>query len=346
VSDRLDREGPRKPTEDRAETLSGLTLRWPDADPAVALIYGDLAAAYSRQQQRAQALKAARAALALDGDTPRAYVVKGQLAYDENDLPAALEAWENGLRRNKGNVELSELLSHHRQEHALVQSYGRRASEHFVISFEEREDEEGARFTLEMLEAARKEVGELFSYFPDDKVAVVLYPNQTFRSDVSHVGWSAGQYDGKVRIPSGGAQTQLLTFRTTLYHEYAHALFHRLTGGAHDPAWLNEGLAQRAGNLVNKLGAVGCNMGHISALRALEAGFGRFPTARMARAAYDEAFHATDRLVEQHTLERVRGLLKAMATQRDFEAAFEASLGKSYAVFANEFDGESAAAGH
>ncbi len=55
-------------------------------------------------------------------------------------------------------------------------------------------------------------------------------------------GWSAGVYDGKIRIPVGGIEQETPGLRKILYHEYTHAVVRAITPRC--PSWLNEGLAQ------------------------------------------------------------------------------------------------------
>ena len=129
-------------------------------------------------------------------------------------------------------------------------------------------------------------------------------------------------------------------FRGLLFHEYAHALFHRATRGASAPTWLNEGLAEYARLRGDPGPAVIClPSSHSYPLRDLHGSFGQFGRYS-AHFAYLEARHATERFIERYREEGMRSLLSALATEPDFPQAFRRATGQEYQAFARAFDGE------
>lgn len=233
----------------RAERALGRLREEPSEDPAVrsalSHLAGTLAVVSSKGAHYEKARNQARAALELEDTNPLAYLVLGELAFQANDLGVAMDTWERGLRLNPDDPVLTGRLEQARVELAKVGGLERLSSEHFVVSFDGRADVPAARSTLDIMEAAYRQVGTLFQQFPDGPIPLVLYPNNSF-ADQGHASWSAGVYDGKIRLPAEGAAAQTLAFKGTLFHEYAHALFHRSTRGAGGPAWLNEGFADIA----------------------------------------------------------------------------------------------------
>jgi tetratricopeptide (TPR) repeat protein len=305
---------------------------------ALSHLAGRLALVSSKAAQYEKARNQARMALELEDTNPLAFLVLGELAFQANDLGVAMDTWERGLRLNPDDLALGARLERARVELAKVGGLERLSSEHFVVSFDGRADVPAARSTLEVMEAAYRQVGGLFQQFPDGPIPLVLYPNNSF-ADQGHASWSAGVYDGKIRLPAEGAG-QTLAFRGTLFHEYAHALFHRSTRGATGPAWLNEGLADIARLRGDPGPALLCQPStHSFPLRTLHAGFGRLDR-RTAHYAYLEARHALERLIERHGEEGIRNLLAAMSTEPDFSRAFERAFGEDYDSFARAFDAE------
>ncbi len=270
-----------------------------------------------------------------------AYMVLGEIEFQQSNYEQAFQLYETGLLRNPNDRELKNIYAKRKLE-APVAALDRKSSAHFVVSFEGGSDSDAAQLTLESLEQAYNDVGEMFDLFPEDKTSVVLYPNRSFDIMHRHPAWAAGSYDGKLRLGVAGAAGQTRNFRATLYHEYAHALFHRSTGNATCPAWLNEGLAEVAAERAGGETTLTCAAGHTLPLRNLERSFSLLD-ARQARVAYLEARHATDRLIAKHSIEKVRECLKLAKKSHDFEGAFDEAMGESVTSFASSFDAEATA---
>ncbi|MGZ6133676.1 MAG: tetratricopeptide repeat protein [Myxococcaceae bacterium] len=316
----------------------------PSSEPvvraALARVLATVAVATARAGQPERSLQRARAALALDESTPEAYLALGEYQFQDNDLPGALDTWEHGLRLNPGDPALGVRLERGRAEAERLGGLERVASEHFVVAFDGRADVPAARASLEVMEAAYRSVGALFQSYPEGPIPLVLYPERSFDQE-GHASWSAAVFDGKIRLPSAGADAHSARFGGTLFHEYGHALFHRATGGRHAPSWLNEGFADVARLRADPGPAVRCTPDvHRFPLRALEGGFQRIPDHRSAHLAYLEGRHAVERVIERHGEAGIRALLAEVSTGAPFAVAFERALGEDYGTFAATFDAE------
>jgi tetratricopeptide (TPR) repeat protein len=302
----------------------------------VAGVLGTVALASAKAGRPERSREQARAALALDESTPEAYLALGEYQFQENDLSGAIDTWERGLRVTPGDPGLASRLERGRAESRRLGGLARVASEHFVVAFDGRADVPAARASLEVMEAAYRSVGALFQLYPEGPLPLVVYPERSFERE-GHASWSAAVYDGKIRLPAAGVDVHSLAFRGTLFHEYAHALFHRATGGKPAPTWLNEGLADVARLRGDPGPQVRC---HPDVHRALEGSFQRIPDWRSASLAYLEARHAVERIAERHGEAGVRAVLAELSTGAPFPAAFERALGEEYATFAAAFDAE------
>jgi tetratricopeptide (TPR) repeat protein len=326
------------------EPILGRIQELPTSEPGVrtrvARLLGTVALASAHAGNAERSRREARAALELEETTPEAYLALGEYQFQDNDLPGALGTWERGLRLNPSDVALARRLERGRAEAQRLAGLDRVASEHFVVAFDGRADVPAARASLEVLEDAYRAVGGLFELYPDPPIPIVLYPERSFDKE-GHASWSAAVYDGKIRLPSAGADLHSLAFRGTLFHEYAHALFHRATGARHGaPAWLNEGFAEVARRRADSGPPVRCLPdAHGFALRALEDGFQGL-NRRSASFAYLEARHAVERVVEHHGEQGVRALMAELSKGAPFAVAFERALGEDYATFAARFDAE------
>jgi hypothetical protein len=89
-------------------------------------------------------------------------------------------------------------------------------------------------------------VGSDLSHFPNTRIPVLIYTKTDFRSLTNSPDWSGGLYDGKIRLPVGGATEMNELLRSLLFHEYTHVIVQDITSG-NCPMWLNEGLAELEG---------------------------------------------------------------------------------------------------
>jgi tetratricopeptide (TPR) repeat protein len=283
------------------------------------------------------ARRAARNGLEIDPDSAGVRLVLGDISTAQNDLKGAIDEWETGLRRNPGDPPLRGRLEHAHREAAVVGTFATSSSPHFTVVYEGENDQEAAAFALEILETAVDRVGEVFDFVPKERVPVVLYPGQTFESVEGRPAWSHGVYDGKIRVPTLGALAHQSNFRATVAHEYAHAVFARVTGGAAAPAWLNEGMAEFAAATVEPSPEITCAWGHGLPIRTLEAPFSRLGLGR-ARLAYPEARHAVERLAANGGTTRLRDLLRALKRGLAFGDAFSHTYDRSFGEFADRFD--------
>lgn len=320
--------------------------RLPETDPVGRRLAAELWVSLSSRALAAGdarlARRHARRALQLEEVLAPAFAALARAAYAENEFDDAESLWDRAIRASSAPLELKayrQALEGLQKERASF-GRGRKASEHFAVTYDPARDEEAARLALELLELARREVGAIFEVYPEGLLTVVLYSDDSF-DKVKHTSWAAGFFDGKVRMPTGGAVANPLRFKATLFHEYAHGLFRRATGNRGDgPGWLNEGLASIAGNLAAPRPLGGCKNGHAFPLKSLEPGFGGYERVK-APPAYLEARHAAERLRETFGEARVRELLREVGRAKSFDAAFDRTLGVSYSRWAEQFDGES-----
>jgi tetratricopeptide (TPR) repeat protein len=170
----------------------------------------------------------------------------GRAYYDSGNLEGALEAWEKALTLEPANKTVRELAEKVRREYAVESSMGKGYRSLFVISYDEGSGSELAQSVLESLETAYNRVGSDLDFYPTVRVPVILYTRKDFRSVTASPEWSGGLYDGKVRLPIGGARNITPMLRGVLFHEYTHVAVGEMTR-KNCPTWLNEGLAEVEG---------------------------------------------------------------------------------------------------
>jgi tetratricopeptide (TPR) repeat protein len=297
------------------------------------------AEAYARAGKLGLARAAAKDALAEDEMNALAYQVLGDCAFVSHDVDDALFHWERGLRRNPDHGVLHGRVEFGKTERGTLAGMRHLKNEHFVVAHDAAE-EAGAKATVRTLEAAREHVGRFYDFYPTDSVPVVLYPRDKFYARGNQTNWATADYDGRIRIGSDTAESQMLLFRQILYHEYAHAVLDRATQGCTVPGWFNEGFAQFIQNQLAAPTILSCAGAHGFPLMRLEGSFGAFASPGLARAAYLTSLHAAEKLTARFGEDGVRRLIKTLSKRCNFERAFQESFGTSYRDFATQFDNE------
>ncbi len=180
------------------------------------------------------------------GETAAILYFLGRVYYDTGNLAGALEAWNSALNLEPGNKAIRELAEKARREYVVESPMEKGYRSMFVISYDEGTKSDLANSVLEALETAYNSVGSDFFYYPTVRVPVILYTRKDYRSLTASPEWSGGLYDGKVRLPIGGAHDITPMLRGVLFHEYTHVVVGELTR-KNCPTWLNEGLAEFEG---------------------------------------------------------------------------------------------------
>jgi tetratricopeptide (TPR) repeat protein len=203
-------------------------------------------ALYSAKQYDAAIIELDSARQMAGGDTPDILSILGRAHYDNGNLPSAIEAWEKGLEIEPAHKEMTNLLAKARRELSVEGKMDKGFSSRFVVSFDAGDSSKLADGILDVLESAYNRVGSDFNHFPNSRIPVLIYTKTDYRNLTNSPDWSGGLYDGKIRLPVGGATEVNEILRSLLLHEYTHVIVQDLTSG-NCPMWLNEGLAELEG---------------------------------------------------------------------------------------------------
>ena len=180
------------------------------------------------------------------GDNALLLSYLGLVRYDTGNLAEALDAWDRALVLDPTNKTLRELAAKARRELAVESRMEKGYRSMFEIAYDEGSQSDLADAVLKVLESAFNKVGADLFHYPSVRVPVILYTKKDYRSVTAGPEWSGGLYDGKIRLPIGGAAEITPMLRGVLFHEYTHVVVRELTKG-NCPSWLNEGLAEVEG---------------------------------------------------------------------------------------------------
>lgn len=151
---------------------------------------------------------------------------------------------------------------------------------------------------------------ELGCSAPERIVAIAQSP-EAYRKSTDAAEWSAGQYDGRIRVPVAAGESLDATLHRTLAHEITHACL-SLTGKW--PAWLQEGLAQKmSGDVIppqlhDNLAELAKD-GKLIKIEKLGLDWSRMDTAH-AIAAYALSLEAVNLLYQTYGIDGIRNLLR------------------------------------
>ena len=246
-------------------------------------------------------LALARALAQQDRDEEAADVLRRRLAIRDDDA----------ARRALAQLE---------RELQSVAGLARRASSHFDVRFEGREDAALGTALLQVLEEKYAMLARTLDFEPDQAIPVLLLPRETFRS-TSAPGWASGYYshaDRRIRIGTRDLSPGFVPvdLERTLTHELTHAFIHARTRGA-VPDDINEGLAQYLS---------GRRLGY-----RLDPGRAVVREGRMnVDDFYDAALSFVEYLLERYRQPALNDLLKHAGETGSVDQAFRSTFHQTY----------------
>lgn len=258
-------------------------------------------------------------ALQAGGSSAAALFYLGRIRYDTGDLAGALDAWERALVLEPGNEAVRAMADKARRESAVESSMAREHRSMFVISYDEGKMSDLADKVLETLDAAYARIGSDLDYYPSSPVPVILYTRKDYRDVTSGPEWSGGMYDGKIRLPLGGAREISPQLRGVLFHEYTHVVVREMTKG-NCPTWLNEGLAMAEEQRESSPLALKAGKGEPLHISVLTGSFLSLTSHDAAR-AYRQSFVMADHLISGYGWHKVREILANLGTGLEMDRA-------------------------
>ncbi len=163
--------------------------------------------------------------------------IAGRTAYYSDNLQQSMGLLKDSLANMEdGNVR--RLLEQVEREAASGLGKGRLLSARFVLRYDGAMQVEQARTMLDLLEEEFTRIAAEVGCHPTERMNVILQNRADYLRTSGASEWSAGVYDGRIRVSlQDWAHT-----RSTVSHELVHAC---LASTGNWPAWFHEGLAQK-----------------------------------------------------------------------------------------------------
>jgi tetratricopeptide (TPR) repeat protein len=269
-------------------------------------------------------------ALSLAPGNTDASMLLGELHHRAGRVTEAIATYESALEYAPDEAVFNEKLERWRKDATSRAGAYESRGAHFSVLFKGPADETTARRAVEMLEEAYWRVGAALATYPARTLSVVLYTEEEFRDVTLSPAWSAGSYDGTIRIPTRGALKRPEELQRILAHEFVHAVVATI-GGRRVPAWLNEGLA----SMLEPGGGPDedtIDAGPGRSLAELEQSFAGF-SSQDAHYAYATSARAVRRAVQLRGMSAIVALLEDIRRGVPFEAAFFQRISMRYQDF-------------
>lgn len=192
------------------------------------------------RREQAQALLVA--VLADFPDYAPAVRLGAELAAVSGRVDEAIALLESALARAPEQTGLAQRLDQLREEKRALEGFLTDGSAHFDYRYDPNRPQlvQALPALMEDLENAHQSVAAKLGLSPRDRILVLVLDPERYRGGAPE--WSAGLYDGRIRLAVGDYARERAALAATLRHEYTHAALHRI--GPPLPTWLHEGLAQ------------------------------------------------------------------------------------------------------
>jgi len=327
----LGREELRSGNIDDARTHLERAVELAPAEARFQLLLGVL---HSRRGDLYEARQRIDRTLELAPQLAEAREISGDLHYQDGALERARGEWEKALTgAGPEKTPLRAKLDRVVLELNAEGGFGRDVSRHFTIQYDGPVPREVARTALLLLEGAYDRLWSAFGRAPRQDIPVILYTRGLFDEITRSPAWVGGTYDGKIRVPVGGLQTERDARRLApvLAHELAHAFIRANVSGPL-PLWFEEGLAGHFERTPSSAAPL--------TLRAAGSGFASLEEVSAALrggprvdAAYAAAALAVAEMVRLDGFRLPSRTLDMMASGRPFPEAFHDASGMELAEF-------------
>lgn len=285
---------------------------------------------YLELQNLERAFQWAQAALAF-GPDPDMYSVLGNVYYLREELGRAIEAWEQSLSlREDGTARAA--LERVRREAEVEEDYDKQRLAHFIVKYEGETMEQTGRLVLRSLEKSYAFLKSRLDFEPKEPIVVILYARREY-NDLGGPDWSAGLFDGKVRVPVRGLVSLDQNVESTLRHELTHAFLYA-QAGQNAPRWLQEGMAEYCE------GTDASQFGKMLAERIEEDENFAYCLVGVrcdVRLYYPAATSVVDYIIQNRGMGGIKDLLTLLGQGQDLDAALTQVMGRDELGLMNDW---------
>lgn len=172
---------------------------------------------------------------------PGLLALAGAAAWRSDDPQRALELWRKSLAIQP-NPQVKELYDRVERETKGDQSNQRLVGTRVLLRYEGTAiSVETAREMAQVVDQEFARISAQLGCTTAERIVTIAQSRDAYKKTTAAAEWSAGQYDGRIRVPVFDRGSLDADTRQTLSHETTHACLSML---GRWPAWLQEGVAQ------------------------------------------------------------------------------------------------------
>jgi len=172
---------------------------------------------------------------------PGLLALAGAAAWRADDPQRALELWRKSLAIQP-NPQVQQLVDRVERETKGDQSNQRLVGTRVLLRYEGTSISiETAREMAQVVDQEFARISAQLGCTTGERIVTIAQSRDAYKKTTASAEWSAGQYDGRIRIPIFDQGSLDADTRRTLAHETTHACLSML---GRWPAWLQEGVAQ------------------------------------------------------------------------------------------------------
>ncbi len=280
------------------------------------------------------------------------HFLNGKVAFFKGNYEFASETFK---RIDAGPQWIKDFVHLVEETREATSGFVQQESEHFVFRFREGPDEILVHYAKEVLERSYKVLGELFEYFPKEKVIVEFYPDREPFSRISPLtlkdivtsGTVALCKYNRLMMISPASLVRGYNWMDTLSHEYIHYLLARKSRN-NVPLWINEGIAKyfesrwrEDKEFLEPIGKTvltrGLDNDYLIALEDMMPSLAKLKTAEDVQLAYAQVATMVDFLVTTKGESVIAEMLSGLAENPEFQPVFEEVSGLDLKSFQKEW---------
>lgn len=287
------------------------------------------AAEYFQKNEYELARQALKDSIAQDPKNAFAYELLGDIDDRGQKLAEAKANYEIAYNLQP-TQEVKNKIERLGKESKIEKKFSTYREEHFIIKYHETETPYEGFELRELLRTTYRDISKDFAFYFKNKVTVLLYDEEEFKSIANTPHWVGGLYDGKVRMPvnkKGYGENEL---KALTAHEVTHAFVAGMSA-SQAPPWINEGLAQYEENKIRKLDMLVFDSAiktHalMSLPQLMRGNVGDMQDPLLVTLFYRQSFHLVNYLIERHGMFQIKKILEEFGKGKDSEEAIRSAL--------------------